>query len=265
MTGKIDLSGQRAIIEENGELSVYALADVEQKADGSWGPVAGASPSGTLNLGTMDADEIYGTEPGVDLASPLHPVNSNASYFSTYFESLDGWDKITTGSGACFLSHFYVNMQTGTTTGSSVKLDKRPNNDVRSNFNLVDSDRAFRIQPMFRDGADSRIDYITNGDVKGGAKGYGFKLVGGTLYGVVHDGVSESTVTLSASPPLRPDLLCRYNTDGAVEFFLDGTKVSEISHSLGTFDGRFIGMSVENTSAVSRSLWFSEFRMGIEP
>ena len=74
MTGKIDLDGDRAIIEEGGELSIYALADVEEGADGSWAPVAGAEPSGTLNLGAADVRELSVSDV---LDAPSYPTQAD--------------------------------------------------------------------------------------------------------------------------------------------------------------------------------------------
>ena len=66
MTGTLDLDdngdGEVALIEENGEWSVYLRTDIEEKSDGSWGPKGGATPSGTLNMGTSNVDELLLTE-----------------------------------------------------------------------------------------------------------------------------------------------------------------------------------------------------------
>ena len=68
MTGTIDLNdpdandGEVALIEENGEWSVYLRSDIEEKSDGSWGPVAGAEPSGALNAGALNAGELLVSE-----------------------------------------------------------------------------------------------------------------------------------------------------------------------------------------------------------
>jgi hypothetical protein len=63
MTGTIDLDddgdGEVAVIEENGEWSLYLRSDIEEKSDGSWGPKAGATPSGALNLGAGKVGELF--------------------------------------------------------------------------------------------------------------------------------------------------------------------------------------------------------------
>jgi len=62
MTGTLDLDdngdGEVALIEENGEWSVYLRTDIEEKSDGSWGSKGGATPSGTLNMGTSNVGEL---------------------------------------------------------------------------------------------------------------------------------------------------------------------------------------------------------------
>lgn len=66
MTGTLDLDdngdGEVALIEENGEWSLYLRSDIEEKSDGSWGPVTGAEPSGTLNLKASNVRELLLTE-----------------------------------------------------------------------------------------------------------------------------------------------------------------------------------------------------------
>lgn len=68
MTGTLDLDdngdGEVALIEENGEWSLYLRSDIEEKSDGSWGPKAGAMPSGTLNLKASNVKELSVTEGG---------------------------------------------------------------------------------------------------------------------------------------------------------------------------------------------------------
>ena len=56
MTGKIDLKGEVALIEENGKFSLYDLSDVEEDTNGSWVPKTGAEPSKTLAVGTVESD-----------------------------------------------------------------------------------------------------------------------------------------------------------------------------------------------------------------
>jgi hypothetical protein len=89
MTGAITLNdpeqddGELALIEEeNGEWSLYAIDDVEEQADGSWGPVGGAEPSGTLNLGTANTGDLSVTEGGsvqLDMVGTRHSVPSGES------------------------------------------------------------------------------------------------------------------------------------------------------------------------------------------
>jgi hypothetical protein len=64
MTGTINLDGDLAVVEDNSEWIIAQESDVEQKSDGSWGLVDGASPLGTLSARTVAAAVLSGDVAG---------------------------------------------------------------------------------------------------------------------------------------------------------------------------------------------------------
>jgi hypothetical protein len=87
MTGTINLDGDLAVVEDSGTWIIAQSSDVEQKSDGTWGLVNGASPFGTVSVGTVAAaavstEELSVTQGGaarLDMVGTRHSVPSGES------------------------------------------------------------------------------------------------------------------------------------------------------------------------------------------
>ena len=93
MTGMINLDGETAILEENGELALYDFDDVEQGPEGGWQPKAGASPSTTFNVGelagdeaTLNPDDVDGDQNGVEIENEGNPKTQPGDLYGSFVD-----------------------------------------------------------------------------------------------------------------------------------------------------------------------------------
>jgi hypothetical protein len=180
-------------------------------------------------------------------------------HWFTIFESADGFDKSTSGSGSIGFAGGDLRLQTGETDGSSATLSK-------SLFGSYDFSWDKQRKVSFGIEAESAPDilaYIGTG-YKSEDEDYsfvGFKLVNYTLYGVVNDGSGETLVELKVYSllPGAFRLSFTYYPGSKVEFFIDNFKEGEITTGLpsGEEDSPdFICYAqIKNTSANNKSLW----------
>ena len=107
--------------------------------------------------------------------------------WETFFETKDGYDT----SGATISSN-KVAILTGANLNDTAHIQKNASYNGLLNFY---NRSAFR-SGFLTNGVSAITAYITVGGVQGGSNGYGFKIVNDKLYGVVHNGTSETTVEL---------------------------------------------------------------------
>ncbi len=121
-------------------------------------------------------------------------------YFSTFFESIDGWSLLNTGITSGILSTS-VRLITGSTTGQASGISKLPETvDGLFTYNEVSGFRSSFILGVAA-GNNSAVEFsIGIGSCisanSATVKHYGFRLVNSTLYGVVGNGSTETLVTV---------------------------------------------------------------------
>jgi len=91
MTGTINLDGDLAVVEDSSEWIIAQESDVEQKSDGSWGLVDGASALGTLSARTVAAAVLSG-----DVASGSQITNLVGTNLTVNGGDLEATDTDTT-------------------------------------------------------------------------------------------------------------------------------------------------------------------------
>jgi hypothetical protein len=180
-------------------------------------------------------------------------------HWTTTFESVDGFFKMTSGSGSIGFSGGDLRLQTGETSGSYARL-------LKTLFGSYDFSWHKKRKVSFGIGAEDAsggIAYIGTG-LKLEYEDYpfiGFKLDDHTLYGAVNDGDEETLVELKvySSIPQMFKLGFSYYPNSRVEFFIDEVKKGELTTSLssGWYDSSDFACyaQIENTSANNKTLW----------
>lgn len=140
-------------------------------------------------------------------------------HYQTFFESLDGFN-IT---GTTSLDDTQLTLTTGAVSGNSSQVAKQPLNQGLITFSQKSRMRsAFSVNQI-----TNQTIYLTVGNVVTGSQGYGFKIVNGTIYGVTHNGSSESTVQIqSISANEVYSIEARYNPSDKVIFFISDPTTS---------------------------------------
>jgi len=223
----------------------------------------------TVGDGTTNADhasvstgDVLNSAIGdsVDYADPRWIALTDAEVYHETFQSIDGLATTTSGSGGASLSdNSALVLDSGSTSGSVAQARKLHTGRDYTETNY-DSDGVFRLEVQLGTDDNDRLDYYTRGGVSGGSKGYGFKIVddSGTarIQGVVHDGTTETTTNLVASPGTGSiELRAAFTGGTQVEFFVDGTGEGTISSNLpsGTESSEWYRLRVENTTAATRT------------
>ena len=211
-------------------------------------PVKPASKS-VSNVGSTIGDQI------IDI------VWNKYFYFSTFFESLDGW--YPTGTGTTSLNDTGVTLTTGAVASNSITIDKAPLNDSRLSF---DKDSRFRTTATFSNNTNISVDCGV-GNVISGKPCYGFLAVNGTLYGFTGNGTSTTSVVLQTLSAVQVvQLEARYYSKNRVDFYATTTQsptsvvlLGSISTTLPTGTmisaGQFwLNMTVVTTTTAPRSI-----------
>lgn len=151
-------------------------------------------------------------------------------YYSTFFESLDGWTQTVSNGASVVVDGTKVTLTTGATTSNAAEIKKAP---VRQNLILYDNRNSFRTNLYIKDSVSNEIVYIVIGEL--GATGktfYGFKVSGASLYGVSSvAGINNETTVLlqSISANTSYDIEARYEPNVGIRFFIGGTEMGNIS------------------------------------
>lgn len=227
------------------------------QAEGRW------ETDAELDVPALTTEDLLNADIGdsVDYSDPLWIVETGSFLFITHFESLDGWNQVTSGSGSVDLGEFQVELSTGGTSSSEAQIRKRPAAEIAS----VDFDDPYQIRIGLNiiDSASDRTDYYTAGRPSDGTQGFGFKVAGGDLEGVTHDGTTENTATLVSglSTGLK-DLRAVLNPGSQVTFYVDETQQGTSQSNLpsGSSEARHTQFTVENSTTADRRARISEFR-----
>ena len=221
------------------------------------------------SLESLNLQEIYSnTEPELDLTNPRYDAISGALRYHTFFGSLDGYVTSATGTGSIATVGFGARMDTGTTSGSVCKLHKTIFSLNSYRNSIFSTPASFTMGTRIRDGVTDRVDYYTHGEVCEGGAGYGFKIQNGELLGVCHDGTTENTAVLDATPPtgtLKFKGVFYPNDRVELSEKTSGTSVT-LTQNLPTGGWTHAAsIYLENTAGVQRQTEPGEFWMVQEP
>lgn len=167
----------------------------------------------------------------------LDLVFVNQIHYTTFFDSIDGWDLTTVGAASrATLSGGLVDLETDTNNNDSVELKKSP-----SQTSLITFGYPSRLRTCFQSRtALAEKSYIVVGPLSGSY--YGFKITSpdlftaSTLYGVTRDGSTEATIALvtTVSTSNHYDLEARYTPGYGVVFYVNGVALGTITTNLPT-------------------------------
>ena len=188
-------------------------------------------------------------------------------YCNLLFESIDGFLITTSGSASVAIDSDYgsVHLQTGTTENSvagAAKASSYTFHDL-----TWDKDRSIRTK-IWMPYASVHETWIISGEINTGEH-IGFKISGGTLYGTVADGTSESTLSCgSLSEPVVKKLEVKFTAGSECRFYVDGVDQGAITTNLpsGTGGAKYImDARVENLEAANHQLKISlwEFKQEV--
>lgn len=160
-----------------------------------------------------------------------------------------------------------VHLQTGATAGSEARLTLKRLWPLHGKS--WDRQRDFAVS-FLAVNTSSMTAYAVTGDLDG--KYVGYKIAGGNLYGVAHDGVQESTTTLKASLAANEVVrsYCHIRSDRSdarsrVEFLDFGNQpLSALTSSLpaDSVSTSLIDFKVSNTTSSDAQLRLYEYYMG---
>ena len=111
--------------------------------------------------------------------------------WATFFESLDGFTDNSSG-GSISIDGTDITLNSSATSGNYAELIKQPNWQGVSTFYAKN---MFRTAVVFNSNTNQEA-YLVFGNLSD--KYYGFKVSNGTLYGVVNNGTTETTVELQS-------------------------------------------------------------------
>jgi len=199
-----------------------------------------ASTGDALKKASSGTDLEFGSA-GISLSNL---ATSDGWYFSTKYESIDGYDKFLSGSASVSLNSDFVSIETGTTADSSAQLKKIP---ALANQGLSWDKK--RHAKWFL----SRFD--TNGDTRCfwgspfSAEHIGFRGTNGDIVGETHDGTTQNQITLITNAT-QSDLSLRFELTPStqVDFYVNGTKQGDITNNIptGTDQARTISFRAAN-------------------
>lgn len=155
-------------------------------------------------------------------------------FWTTWFESLDGFDQTLSGTGAISLSRSHVELATGATAGSSARLDKYTDYPVPAlSWNKA---QQLKTKMWLRSNTSNVCDaWIQRGNI-GTNKHIGFKVTGGKLYGTIGNGSVETTLeleTLGASNYTEErELIAKFSPGAECRFYVDSVDKGAIATNL---------------------------------
>lgn len=227
-----------------------------------------------LTATSVKTDQLHGAESDVNYANPSWLALTSAINYHTFFESIDGYQKTTSGSGKISLLEKRVHLDTGTTSGSTVEIrdSLQASRGGYSNPTWT-KPRILASGITIRDAATDVQAYICQGTPHLGNPGVGIKVENGDLLAVTHDGSLEyTTVLIDNVGTGHHRFLVKHdpNNDEA-RFWVDqvgdsGTPDATIyPTAAGNRADIPFTAYVENTAGVQRRITTSEFRFVQEP
>lgn len=187
----------------------------------------------------------------------------NVFHWSTLFESKTGYSEVFTGAGSVTLDGTDINIATGGSTNDSSDLRKEPTWQGVITF----SQRSFMRAGFNISDVTSQEIYIKVG--RSASQGYGFKITDGNLYGVTHNGSSESTVLLQALSAGQAYVVeARYLPGQRVVFFAStpttiltekGSLTTTLPSPANAVNTQLMCLRVKTTTTASRSMDVSHF------
>ncbi len=138
----------------------------------------------------------------------------------TFFESLDGFTKSLSG-GSITINGTNIVLSSSATSGNYARLIKEPSWQGLSTFYAKN---MFRTAVVFNSITNQEA-YLVFGNLTD--KYYGFKVVNGTLYGVVNDGSTETTTELQTiSTSTNYNLEAIYYPKNKIVFYVNAGGVN---------------------------------------
>jgi hypothetical protein len=265
---------KRDVLKAGGAAGILALASGSAAGAASTSDSDGdvGEPGDRVDLfadgvdsNSVSTDEVLNSAIGdsINYIDPVWLAQSDAWWYHWMYDTLDGYEQTTSGSASLSLTSFQLQMNTGSTSGSVVQIERQPT--TRLATPSWDKNRVSRWGVNIEDSTSDRTDYYYDGDPPTGEQGIGFKVSGGDLLGVVHDGGSETTTTLISGLATGPRVLMFvFDAGSNVEYFVDGVSQGTVSNGLPTGNSRAErpgGARIENSTSADRSTRFGEYRM----
>lgn len=155
-------------------------------------------------------------------------------FWETWFESLDGWNQIVSGTGEITLDEDYVELGTGLTPHSSVRIDKL------TGYPTPALSYSKKQQLKTKIWLRSKISKICDAWIVRGNPGivphFGFIVSGGKLYGTVGNNSVNTTLELetlgAADYIIERKLVASFKPGVECRFFVDGNDLGAISTNL---------------------------------
>lgn len=191
-------------------------------------------------------------------------------HYLSFFESLDALTQTVTGASTIAYSggKDAVILTTGAVATNYAQITKTAS---RQGLITFSQDSRFRTAFDTSIGGGSLSNatiYMVIGDTTG--EYYGFKITGGSLYGVTkRTGVAEATATLQAYTEASAilNIEARYYANARVDFFVNSVQVGSISNSSSlvlptvstTTNSALLDFKITTSDAFTKSLYVSFF------
>jgi len=208
------------------------------------------------NLNNLWESHIGLQQAFISLGDYLERIRITPSQFGfrTDWESLDGWDVTgCTGTGAASTDKTGLTLTVGVTPASIAKILTEKRGGVVLQFA---KESVFKTLMAVSSVASDVVSYAILGDKDIGS-GYGFKLIGSTLYGYVRNIGSEETVELITNFNADWDyiLQAHYTPDVSVAFYVDNEYKAEITATLPDADNEGIQFQITTTTTANAKLY----------
>ena len=176
-------------------------------------------------------------------------------HYSTFFESLDGFEKT---AGVSLTSDQYITLLTTAVSGNNQNISKKP---LIQGLITFSQKSYFRSDLYFVNNTAQTI-YLIVGQKT--ADAYGFKIVNGTIYGVTRNGANESTVSLgSITAGDDMNLEARYYPNDKVIFLTDsiekGVSTTNLPSSANSPTQFLFYTDITTNEAVAKEMRMSFF------
>jgi len=186
-------------------------------------------------------------------------ILSDDKYYHGWFESIDGYTQLVSGTGNVALESGAVNLSTGETSSSYAKMYKEILYPTGSSFTW-DKDRIFRVGISINSNT-SVSAYIIAGEYPA-QNAIGFRIVNDIIYGFTSNTAAKTEVTLLTFDTSGSwELEVRY-TQNKAEFYVNGVYKGQSTTNLPTgtdYASTVLNARVENLDAVYRELDIGEW------